>query len=163
MVHEKAQFGQRDRNRGKWYWRHDVQLRFVLLVIYVISQPRIRVVRRVLSADRPSDMADTLTLSKTANADSCLPIATNAMIESLGVGWAFRILGVVAFTVNVICAILMKDRNKAIGSSQLAFDYRLFKRVEFWLTLGWGFFSMLGYIVLLFSLPNYAISVSLPL
>lgn len=89
-----------------------------------------------------------------------LPPATSAMVESLGVGWAIRILGVLAFTVNVICAMLMKDRNKAIGSSQLAFDYRLFKKVEFWLILGWGFFSMLGYIVLLFSLPNYATSVS---
>ena len=87
-------------------------------------------------------------------------LATNAMIQSMGVGWAFRILGVLSFTVNFICALLMKDRNKAIGTSQLAFDVRFFQRVEFWLTLGWGFFSMLGYIVLLFSLPNYALSVS---
>lgn len=87
-------------------------------------------------------------------------LATNAMIQSLGVKWAFRILGILAFTVNSICSILIKDRNKAIGSSQLAFDYRLFKKVEFLLILGWGFFSMLGYIVLLFSLPNYALSVS---
>ena len=86
-------------------------------------------------------------------------LVTNAMIQSLGVGWAFRILGILAFTVNVICALLMKDRNKAIGSSLLAFDYRLFKRIEFLLTLGWGFFSMLGYAVLLFSLPDYALSV----
>lgn len=105
-------------------------------------------------------MAYILPLPKTGELTPTLPPATNAMIQSLGVGWAFRILGVLAFTVNIICAILMKDRNKAIGSSQLAFDYRLFNRVEFWLTLGWGFFSMLGYIVLLFSLPNYAISVS---
>ena len=88
-------------------------------------------------------------------------LATNAMIQSLGVGWAFRILGILAFTVNSACALLMKDRNKAIGSSQLAFDHRLFKRKEFLLILGWGFFSMLGYIVLLFSLPNYALSVSI--
>ena len=87
-------------------------------------------------------------------------LATNAMIQSLGVHWAFRILGIIAFTVTFICAILMKDRNEAIGSSQLAFDYRLFRQVDFVLTLGWGFFSMLGYIVLLFSLPNYALSVS---
>lgn len=88
-------------------------------------------------------------------------LATNAMIQSLGVGWAFRILAILAFVVNSVCAMLMKDRNKAIGSSQLAFDYRLFKRKEFLLLLGWGFFSMLGYIVLLFSLPNYALSVSI--
>ena len=88
-------------------------------------------------------------------------LATNAMIQSFGIGWAFRILGIVAFTVNAVCAALMKDRNKTIGVTQLAFDYTLFKRSEFLLTLGWGFFSMLGYIVLLFSLPSYATSIGL--
>lgn len=88
-------------------------------------------------------------------------LATNAMIQSLGVSWAFRILGIIAFTVNFVCAILMKDRNKAVGSSQMAFDYRLLARYEYWLLLGWGFFSMLGYIVLLFSLPSYATSIGL--
>lgn len=88
-------------------------------------------------------------------------LAANAMIQSLGVGWTFRILGIISFTVNFVCAILIKDRNKAVGATQLAFDYRLFKRVEFLMTLGWGFFSMLGYIVLLFSLPNYAVSIGL--
>lgn len=88
-------------------------------------------------------------------------LATNAMIVSIGLGWAFRVLGIVAFAVNFTCAILIKDRNKAIGASQLAFDYRLFKKGEYLLMLGWGFFSMLGYVVLLFSLPNYALSVGL--
>lgn len=88
-------------------------------------------------------------------------LATNAMIKSIGLGWAFRILAIVSCAVNVICTILVRDRNKAVGSVQLAFDVRLFKRAEFLLLLGWGFFSMLGYIVLLFSLPNYARSVGL--
>ena len=88
-------------------------------------------------------------------------LATNAMIDRLGVGWAFRILGILACAVNCTCAILIRDRNKAIGSIQLAFDYRLFKRPAFLLVLGWGFFSMMGYIVLLFSLPNYAVSIGL--
>ena len=88
-------------------------------------------------------------------------LATNAMIDSLGVEWAFKILGILACAVNVVCAVLIKDRNKAIGASQLAFDYRLFKRPEFLLIMGWGFFSMMGYITLLFSLPNYAVSIGL--
>ncbi|KAL8824660.1 MAG: hypothetical protein Q9191_004907 [Dirinaria sp. TL-2023a] len=71
-------------------------------------------------------------------------LATNAMIESLGVEWAFRILGILAFVVNFVCAILIKDRNKAIGTTQLAFDHRLFRRAEFLLVLGWGIFSMFG-------------------
>ena len=88
-------------------------------------------------------------------------LATNAMIQSIGIGWAFRILGILAFVVNAVCALLIKDRNKAIGTTQAAFDYRLFRKVEFCSTVSWGFFSVLGYIVLLFSLPNYAQSVGL--
>ncbi|KAJ9647823.1 hypothetical protein H2199_001598 [Coniosporium tulheliwenetii] len=88
-------------------------------------------------------------------------LATNAMIERIGLAWAFRILGVVAFVVNLVCALLVRDRNKLVGSSQRGFDYRLFRRGEFLLLLGFGFLSMLGYIVLLFSLPNYADSVGL--
>ncbi|TKA66920.1 hypothetical protein B0A49_08472, partial [Cryomyces minteri] len=88
-------------------------------------------------------------------------LATNAMIQNISLGWAFRVLGVLALVVNLICACLLKDRNKQVGSSQLAFDYYLFKRIEYLLLLGFGFFSMLGYIVLLFSLPNYASSIGL--
>jgi cyanate permease len=83
------------------------------------------------------------------------------MIQSIGLGWAFRILAIVSCVVNVICTLLVRDRNNAVGSIQLAFDIRLVKRVEFLLLLGWGVFSMLGYIVLLFSLPNYARSIGL--
>ena len=88
-------------------------------------------------------------------------LASQAMIQSIGLGWAFRVLAILAFAVNTICTILVRDRNKAVGAVQLAFDAKLFKRGEFLLLLGWGFFSMLGYIVLLFSLPNYARSIGL--
>ncbi|KAI9722811.1 MAG: hypothetical protein M1828_004507 [Chrysothrix sp. TS-e1954] len=88
-------------------------------------------------------------------------LATNAIIKSISLGWAFRILGIVAGGVNIVCAILMKDRNKQIGGRQAAFDLELFLRLDYQLLLGWGFFSMLGYIVLLFSLPNYATSLGL--
>lgn len=83
------------------------------------------------------------------------------MIETIGLAWAFRVLGIVAFVVNFICAILIRDRNKIIGASQLAFDYRLFRRYEYCIMEAWGFFSIMGYIVLLFSLPNYASSIGL--
>jgi hypothetical protein len=88
-------------------------------------------------------------------------LATNAMIQSISLGWAFRVLAIVAFAVNTICTIMIRDRNKAVGSIQMAFDTRLFKRVEFLLLIGWGFLSILGYIVLLFSLPDYATSIGL--
>ncbi|CAG9988418.1 unnamed protein product [Clonostachys byssicola] len=87
--------------------------------------------------------------------------ATGAMIERLGLAWAFRILGIIAFVVNTICAILIKDRNKIIGSTHLAFDISLFKRPEYLLMTAWGWFSMLAYVVLIFSLANYANEIGL--
>jgi MFS family permease len=88
-------------------------------------------------------------------------LATQALIKNLGLPMAFRVLGIIACVVNTACSLLVKDRNKQIGSSQLSFDYRLFKKLEFIGLLAFGFLSMLGYVVLLFSLPNYARTVGM--
>lgn len=88
-------------------------------------------------------------------------LAAEAMIRNLSLAWAFRILGILACVINFVCAIIIRDRNKQIGSSQLSFDHRLFKKVEFLGLLAFGSLSMLGYIVLLFSLPNYARTVGM--
>ncbi|KAF2636969.1 MFS general substrate transporter [Massarina eburnea CBS 473.64] len=88
-------------------------------------------------------------------------LATQSMIKNMSLPWAFRILGIIACVVNTSCALLVKDRNKQIGSSQLSFDYRLFKKPQFLGLLAFGFLSMLGYVVLLFSLPNYARTVGM--
>jgi MFS family permease len=88
-------------------------------------------------------------------------LAAQAMIKDIGLPWAFRILGMIAFVVNTCCALLIRDRNTQIGSSLLSFDWRLFKRMEFVGLMVYGFLSMLGYVVLLFSLPNYARTIGL--
>lgn len=88
-------------------------------------------------------------------------LAAQAMIRSIGLPWAFRTLGLVAFVVNTVCALLIRDRNQQVGSRQIGFDYRLFRKVQFVGLLAFGFLSMLGYVVLLFSLPNYARTVGL--
>ena len=69
-------------------------------------------------------------------------LAANAMLQRIGLPWAFRILGIISFVVNFVCSILLKDRNKHVSASLHAFDVRLFKRYEFWLLLGYGFFSV---------------------
>ncbi|KAF4967883.1 hypothetical protein FZEAL_10469 [Fusarium zealandicum] len=83
-------------------------------------------------------------------------LASGAIIQNLGLKWAYRILGILVFVVNIICTLLVKDRNKIIGSRQVPFDIQLFKRPEYLLLLGYGWFSMLGYVVLIFSLASYA-------
>ncbi|KKZ61753.1 hypothetical protein EMCG_03701 [[Emmonsia] crescens] len=88
-------------------------------------------------------------------------LATGSMISRFGLGWTFRILGIITFVVNLIAANLIRDRNKATGSQYKAFHLPLLKRPEFLLLQGWGFFSLLGYVVVLFSLPNFALSIGL--
>lgn len=88
-------------------------------------------------------------------------LSIQSIIQSLGIAWAFRIVAICTFCVNSVCTLLIRDRNKVINPNQRAFDFTLLKRFEFLLLLAWGFFSMLGYIVILFSLPDYAASVGM--
>ncbi|KAF2131322.1 MFS general substrate transporter [Dothidotthia symphoricarpi CBS 119687] len=88
-------------------------------------------------------------------------LGAQAMIKNIGLPWAFRTLAVIAFVINSICALLIRDRNKQIGSSQLSFDHTLFAKPQFLGLMAFGFLSMLAYVVLLFSLPNYARTVGL--
>ncbi|KAG8165039.1 hypothetical protein KVR01_005314 [Diaporthe batatas] len=86
-------------------------------------------------------------------------LAAHAMIENLGLSWAFRILAILAFVVNGVCSFLARDRNKEVGAIHQAFHKDLFKKFELYLYLAWGFFSILGYIVVVFSLASYASAV----
>ncbi|KAL1868733.1 hypothetical protein Daus18300_005867 [Diaporthe australafricana] len=86
-------------------------------------------------------------------------LAAHAMIENLGLSWAFRILAILAFVVNGVCSFLARDRNKEVGAVHQAFHKELFKKVELYLYLAWGFFSILGYIIVVFSLASYASAV----
>ncbi|KAF3764890.1 MFS general substrate transporter [Cryphonectria parasitica EP155] len=86
-------------------------------------------------------------------------LAANALITNLGLAWAFRVLAIVAFAINAICSFLARDRNKEVGAVHQAFHKELFKKVELYLFLAWGFFSVLGYIIVVFSLADYASAV----
>lgn len=88
-------------------------------------------------------------------------LAAGTMIESIGIAWCFRVLGILALAVNAVCITLIRDRHKIIGSRHAAFDVKLFKRPEYLLLNGYGFFSMLGYIALVFSLADYGRSIGL--
>ena len=88
-------------------------------------------------------------------------LATQRMVDTLGLPWAFRILGIVTCFVNLTASNLLRDRNKAVGARHDGFDVSLLKYPEFVLLQGWSYFSMLGYTILIFSLPNYALSIGL--
>ncbi|KJZ75253.1 hypothetical protein HIM_05447 [Hirsutella minnesotensis 3608] len=88
-------------------------------------------------------------------------LAAGAIIRNLGLQWAFFIFGALAFAVNGTCAMVIRDRNKVIGTSQLAFDMSFFRRPEFLLLLAFSWFSVLGYIILIFSLGHYSNTIGL--
>lgn len=88
-------------------------------------------------------------------------LATQAMIDNLGLPWAFRILAICTFAVNLTASNLLRDRNQQTGARHKAFDWKLLRRPEFLMIQGWSIFSMFGYVILLFSLPAYARSIGL--
>ena len=88
-------------------------------------------------------------------------LAAGAIVQSLGIHWAYRILAFCGLTVNFVCSLLLKDRNKTVQPLQNAFNYREYGHIEVLLVVAWGVFTELGYIVLLYSLPNYATSIGL--
>jgi len=88
-------------------------------------------------------------------------LATQRIIDTMGLAWAFRILGIVTFLVNLLASNLLRDRNVAVGSRHKGFDFKLLKRPEFVLLQAWSYFSMLGYTSVIFSAAAYAVSIGL--
>lgn len=84
-------------------------------------------------------------------------LAANAMIQRMGIAWTFRIMAIICFVVLIASALFLKDLDKGTTKTTLtAFDRSLFKLPDFWLFLGWGWLSSLGYVAVVFSLSAYA-------
>lgn len=86
---------------------------------------------------------------------------TQAIIDNVSLAWAFRITCFVSCTMLCVAALLTKNRNEAIRPPQRGFDTKLLRRTDVLLLLAWGFIVMLGYAVLLYSLPDFATSIGL--
>lgn len=88
-------------------------------------------------------------------------LGAGAGVQTIGLPWTYRILAFCSLAVNLISSILLKDRKTINREKEKAFDFRDYGRVQVLLVVTWGFLTELGYIVLLYSLPNYATSVGL--
>ena len=88
-------------------------------------------------------------------------LITGSMIDSISLAWSLRITGIIALVMNFTAVSLTRDRNKVIQPAQRPFDRKLLACHDVWLLLAWAFISMLGYITLLYSLPDFAISIGL--
>ncbi|KAK8050391.1 MFS general substrate transporter [Apiospora phragmitis] len=83
-------------------------------------------------------------------------LAANAMIAKIGLPWTFRVLAIVCFVVNSLGALVIRDRNKAVGSVHVVLNFKLLKRPSFLLFQGWLVFSIIPYIALVFSIVDYS-------
>ncbi|KAH7230642.1 major facilitator superfamily domain-containing protein [Fusarium redolens] len=81
--------------------------------------------------------------------------------KSILVNWALRATGIITFVGIVIATLLLRDRNSQIQPNQRAFDIALLRSKAVVLLLLWAFISMFGYIVLLFSLSEFALAIGL--
>lgn len=88
-------------------------------------------------------------------------LSTGATIEKLGLAWSLRLVGIMAVTANTLATIFIRSRNRVVQPASIPFDVVLLRRYEVFLLLTWAFISMFGYIALLFSLSDYAISIGL--
>jgi len=88
-------------------------------------------------------------------------LVTQRVIDKMGLPWAFRILAICSFAVNLTASHLLRDRNKQTGSRHRPIDLKILRRPEFLFLQGWSWFSQLGYTILLFSLPSYARAIGL--
>lgn len=88
-------------------------------------------------------------------------LGTSAMIEnpSLGLPWALRVTGILMFAGNLVGTALIRDRNHLVKPPQLGFATHLLRRYDCMLLLAWAFVNLLGYMVILYSLSNYAVDI----
>jgi MFS family permease len=86
---------------------------------------------------------------------------TEAIISRVSLAWALRVTALISGVFLILATVLIRTRNEAIQPTQRGFDVQLLKRADSLLLLSWAFISMLGYMMLLFSLPDFARSIGL--
>ena len=121
--------------------------------------PSIAVLSQWFSKRR--SLANGITAAGSGVGGIIVSLATNKIIEKISFEWSLRITGILAFGMNCIAVSLIRDRNKIIQPAQNPFDIELLADPGVWLLMIWIFFSMLGYVTLFCSLPDYALSIGL--
>ncbi|KAF2816811.1 MFS transporter, MCP family, solute carrier family 16, member 6 [Mytilinidion resinicola] len=112
--------------------------------------------------EKKRSLANSITSAGSGVGGIIVAFATLPMIENISLGWALRIIGIISGTVNVIATCLIRNRNKVIKPAMHPFDLKLLHQGNVIILLSWAFFSMLGYIIIIYSLSDFARSIGLP-
>jgi MFS family permease len=87
--------------------------------------------------------------------------STTPMIENLSLAWSLRITGIISLVALMAATFMVRDRNETIRPKIKAFDKTLLKKYRVWLLMGYTFFSVLGYVVYIYTLSAFARSLGL--
>lgn len=99
-----------------------------------------------------------------------LTFAVHAMIDSTGSHkWAMRMLGIMCLVLNSIAAALVKVRKPKVEPPKRTslellkdvYDFKIYRLIPLQYCTGWATLTNIGYVILLFSLSNYALSIGL--
>ncbi|SCU77291.1 LAME_0A00518g1_1 [Lachancea meyersii CBS 8951] len=97
--------------------------------------------------------------------------AVHAMIDHTGDHrWAMRMLAIVTFSINIISLCFVQVRKPLNGEEEKkgpveilkkSFDKSVLKDVSLHYCASWSSFTTIGYVILLFSISNYALSMGM--
>ncbi|RVX68967.1 hypothetical protein B0A52_08034 [Exophiala mesophila] len=111
--------------------------------------------------DRRRSLANGISAAGSGIGGLIFSFAAGAMIDQFGLAWSLRAIGLIALVANLLSASFIRDRNAIIRPKQRPFDLDLLRRWEVFFLLAWSFVSMLGYVTLLYSLSDFALSIDL--
>ncbi|BCS30647.1 uncharacterized protein APUU_80950A [Aspergillus puulaauensis] len=110
-------------------------------------------------------LAAGITTAGTGTGGLIYSLAANAMLDRWGPGWTYRVMAIFQVIVSSVCVLALRDNNQngtPTGGPELkAIDFAVGKRYEVWLFLGWSFFSVMGFMVIWFSLSTFSRSIGL--
>jgi MFS family permease len=111
--------------------------------------------------DKRRSLANSINSAGSGVGGIVISLATTPMINNLSLAWSLRIIGILSAIMNILATCLIRNRNKVVRPPMHPFDLHLFRQLPVFLLLCWGFFSMLGYIILLYSLSDFGRSIGL--
>ncbi|KAL4998972.1 major facilitator superfamily domain-containing protein [Aspergillus recurvatus] len=110
-------------------------------------------------------LAAGITTAGTGTGGLIYSLGANAMMDRWGPGWTYRVLAIVQIVVSSCCVLTLRDNDRAStqnGNRELkSIDFRVGQRYEVWLFLVWSFFSVMGFMVIWFSLSTFSRSIGL--
>jgi MFS family permease len=111
--------------------------------------------------DKRSGLANALASAGSGFGGLAYALAAERLIQQLGIPWTMRILGIICFAANGIATCLVRDRISRDGVKSSLVDIAMLRNLSLDRRLLFGVFSILAYVVCLFSLPTFASSIGL--